>query len=56
MVLPIKLAHSSFSSSMHSLLPKDNLFKNVRVGGVFRFQERFWGYLNSNNTYCILFR
>ena len=26
-------------------------FKNkVSVGGVFCFQERFWGYLNSNNT------
>ena len=24
-----KLAHSSFSSSMHSLLPKDNRFKNL---------------------------
>ena len=24
-----KLAHSSFSSMVHSLLPKDNLFKNI---------------------------
>ena len=24
-----KLAHSSFSSLVHSLLPKDNLFKNI---------------------------
>ena len=23
------LAHSSFSSLVHSLLPKDNLFKNI---------------------------
>ena len=25
----VKLAHSSFSSSVHSLLPKDNLLKNI---------------------------
>ena len=25
----VKLAHSSFSSSVHSLLPKENLFKNI---------------------------
>ena len=24
-----KLAHSSFSALVHSLLPKDNLFKNI---------------------------
>ena len=28
-VWPRKLVHSSFSSSVHSLLPKDNLFKNI---------------------------
>ena len=26
---PRKFAHSSFTSSVHSLLPKDNLFKNI---------------------------
>ena len=31
-----KLAHSSFSSSMHSLLPKDNLIKNIFVIVTFR--------------------
>ena len=30
--VPKQLAHSSFSSSVHSLLPKDNLFKNIFVG------------------------
>ena len=24
-----KIAHSSFSSLVHSLLPKDNIFKNI---------------------------
>ena len=28
-VLPRKFAHSSFSSLVHYLLPKDNLFKNI---------------------------
>ena len=28
-VWPRKLAHSCFSSSVHSLLPKDSLFKNI---------------------------
>ena len=29
LVWPRKLAHSSFSSSVHSLLLKDNLLKNI---------------------------
>ena len=29
LVWPRKFAHSSFSSLVHSLLPKDNLFKNI---------------------------
>ena len=31
-----KLAHSSFSSLMHSLFPKDNLIKNIFVVVTFR--------------------
>ena len=29
LVWPRKVAHSSFSSWVHSLLPKDNIFKNI---------------------------
>ena len=31
-----KYAHSGFSSSEHSLLPRDNLFKNIIVAGALK--------------------
>ena len=38
----------TFSSSMHSLLPKDNIFKNIRVS---TREHLFSGF--ANNSLCI---